>query len=1322
MDLYKELGQIEFDPLDEEQRLLDLEKQEEDRIKEAQLIEQERAEAKQDLADQQSIRNVGTKVPLPEERTVGDKILDTPVLGQVASVGAGVIDTGFDVAGLVPWLKPAEEWWDEYHGRDRETNPINKIIRDAAGIIVPTLTGGGIVFKGIQGFARAGKIGTGLKTISGLRRSQVLGRIAVDLGVGTGIEAVSDQTDEAGNVSSALEELTGMTLPLASRDSDDPAVIKAKNIMEGFALGGAVGLLDALFSLKKAVQIIPKDEAAKQIIDEKIAKETEELMQAGGDELVATVESKRLAREAAITDEAERRFNLGSEDYDPYVNEPSFEMDRPVGAYQADPMMAKLDITRIKNGVGSDGSVRPVLTKYYQTELLNADAPGRNVILRDMMQKASPKYEARIKTSRGVETISAKEMATAVDELTEAVTKSSPEEFEKLIKKTLDFTEDRIVVGGRKVQLLTTAGAKQATEILQRGLDIVDPQALRASAMATNQAASEASTMASVVTKMGDINSTSQQELMIDNLALLIREVGVHKSIKGTGLNAVKFLDQAKRAKELDVQWWADQTDAFDFAVANKTREAKDLAFELKKVAKEDPNFYKPFYREMAKTGGEVDSLHALAKVAENRLGFWKKAFVDGSPEMPSNLVRELQSARYNSILSGLAPVRAAAGGAIALVGKPLTVFAGSAAGKVLGNQSSIDAWKRATYVYGGVIENFQRAMKNLQQEWKFALENPQAAANKGRTDIRQNALDDFETLEEMSSQWYKDGHFGKVAVWNMTKGLSYFNNQPWVRWGLNSMYAIDGFTKSFTTSMAARAKAYDDLLGASNGVLDLDDFNKMQRKLYNDVFKADGSFTDEALRSVSDAASFAAGEINLNLDSKIVSSLETMMAKVPILRSIFMFPRTGVNALELAASFSPGNMITTITNGNLNLALGKARRVLTAKTEREILDVMSEHGLAGFDEAAFKQLKSEYIGRQIMGSTVVMGAALMAANGMMTGTGPADDAERRRMQAMGWRPFSLWDPVTNNWRSYQGLEPFDTFLGLTADIVYNFNRVDQAVTEDWFRALGHSITMNVTQKSFLSGFEPLAGLFSGDPSAFNRFLIGQTNSIIPGAGVRSILNNVVTPQLKDVENNYLGWLANRNKWLVGDDLVDHLDVYTGKPINYMDPWTNAVNAFLPFFKTNPGMEPWRQQLLASGWDRLQTVRRNRNDGTKLTPQQRQDINNWIATNYKLGERVEALFNADPQFWEKEMRKYAKARGLKKQEEYPIKETLLHKLLDDLHNDAFAAAFAALSTEDSSLSQRKALESHRDNQIYSGEYENASGASEAIENLRNLPK
>ena len=1316
MDITNELDQIKYDPLDEEERLLNAQREEERRdqeLRDAAVREEEERKA-----------TAAAEKEKEDSKHFGDRVLETPVVGQVASVGAGVIDTAFDAGSLIPWLQPADEWWDEYHGRDREMNPVNKFIRDASGIIIPTLTGGGLVAKGAQGLAAAGKLGKGVQAASALRRTQVLGKIAVDLGVGTAVEAVSEQTDEAGNLGTALEDMLGVGIPWASRDSDSPDVIRQKNLLESFALGGAVGVLDAFFSLRPRTTLIPKDDAAKEVLTERNFTEAVNLNQADGDELVARVVANQNARDEALITKGVQRFGEALGEYDPYVNTPSFEMERPVLNYQPDIPMAKVAYARIADNIGTTyGAVPPVASEYYMKEILRADAPGRSVLLDNIVAKAKPEFDARIKTSRGTETVNAAAQKKALDDLTLAVTKSNPEEFKKLVDRSLDFTEDRIVVGGEKIKLLTTAGAKQATEVLMRGLDIISPDKLRASAMVTNQAASDQAIVSTAIDVLGDsINTTSQQEMVIDNLALLIREVGVHKSIKGTGLNAVKFLDEAKRADSLEVDWWANEIDHFTEAVAEHTRKATDLSKELKQVAKQNPEYLKPLYREMAKTGGKVDSIHALNKLVENRLGFWKKAFRDGNPEIPSNLVREIQTARYNSVLTGLAPLRAATGAFTALVGKPMTVFAGSAGGRIFGGKEGADAWKRAMYTYGGVFENLQRGFKNLHTEWKYALDNPRAAANHARKDLQVNALDDYETLEEMSSQWYHDGHFGKVAVWNMTKTLAYLNDKPLPRFGLNAMRAIDGFTKSFTASMAARAKAYDDLLSQSRGAFNEADFQKMQRDIYNEMFDADGLMKAESANVAQDAAAFAAGEINLNLDSEVVDGLETAMKNWPVLKSIFMFPRTGVNAIDLAATFSPGNAVAAITNGKLNLALGKARRVFAAQSEKQIKDVMSEHGLAGFGPEAFKQLQAEYVGRYMMGSAVTMGAALMAAQGLLTGSGPQDAAEKRRMQSMGWKPFSFKDPVTGNWLSYQGLEPFDSFLGLTADIVFNFNRVDEAVTEDWFRALAHSITMNISQKTFLSGFEPLAGVIGGDPSQLNRFLVNNTDQLIPGAGIRSILNKAITPQLKDVENNYQGWLANRNKWLIGDGIEDYLDIYTGDPINYTDPWTRAWNTFAPFFKVNPGMEPWRQQLLASGWDNLQTVRRNRTDGQPLKPEERQFINNWIAQNYKLGERVEKLFNAGPKFWDKKMKEYVKERGLKTQDEYPIKETLLHRLLDELHNDAFRAGFEALSSTNADYAARKEMTAYRDSQLNRGDYAAASDTAEAIKNITEIPR
>ncbi len=1301
----KDAFQAELDQRAEMQALKEARQQEEEEEKQ---VERQAQQAEQEKED---------------SKHLGDKILDTPVVGQIASVGAGVTDTALDIAGMIPWLKPIEESWDEHHGREREDNPLNKFIRDASGLIIPSLTGGGMIAKGLQGAATAGKLGAGVKAASALKRTQVLGRIATDLGVSTAVEAVSDQTEEAGNVASALEELFNApgSIPWASREEDNPDVRYQKNMYEAAAMGGFVGLIDGLFALKKGYEFIPKNDKSTELLNLKLQKENVDLDAAGGDVVVAKIEAQRAAREEAITDEAVRRFEYNDGTYDPYIHEPHQAIDRPAMNFDADPAKFMVDNHRILNNIGTtNGRPTPVVTDHYKFKFLDAGSSvDRNKLLDDLASRSQHDFDVTFQGAKEKVTLKDKDIKNSVDTLVKQAFEIDTKKFEEVFKKNMDYTTDRLVVGGKQVDLLTTAGMKEAGEVLKKGLDMLDPDRIRSAAKITSQSAGDAADLARGIAFIAeDGNIASQADLLIDNLSLVLRETGIHKAIKGYGLKALDFTERGIKTKQgLDASFYEEAGEVYEQIVKQKSDSAATLAKELKAINKENPQYLKPLWEQYLKTGGDIDTMEKINQLVENRLGFWKKAFVDGESQYPSYLLQELNSARYNSVLNGLAPVRAVAGGAMALIGKPLTTFVGSVPRVLMDRQEGLGEFKRAMYTYGGVVENIQRGFKNLKSEWKHAVENPRGEKQIGRADVKQQSLDDFQTLERMSSEWMKKGDFGKVAAWNITKGLSYFNNWSYARWGVNSMSAIDGFTKSMTRSMAARSKAYDELFSQSNGAFDTKAFETMQRKLYNDSFDADGLMTNKLAQDVAKAGNYAAGEINLNLDMDSVKALEGVMKHFPLMRSIFMFPRTGMNALELAATFNPGNMVTTITNGKLNLSLGKARRLMTATTDDQIKEVLSEHGLSGFGSEAFKQLKSEYLGRYTAGSAVTMGAAMLAAHGMITGSGPQDDGEKRRMQAMGWKPFSFWDPVGQQWRSYQGLEPFDTFLGLTADIAYNFNRVDQAVTEDWFRAIAHSITMNVSNKSFLSGFEPLVGLITMDPSQITRYLVNVTDSTIPGAGVRSILNKVITPQLKDVQNNYFEYLANRNKWLVGDKLETFLDVYTGMPINTYDPMNRAINSVLPFFKTNGGMEPWRKQLLASGWDGLQAVRRNKIDGKNLRPSERQFINNWIAQNYQLGRRVEDLFNQSPKFWEKEMKKYVKDRGLKTQEEYPIKQTLLHDKLNQLHNEAFDAGFAALAQENAAYGTRKNLQQLVNTSIKRGDYKSATQAAEAIKNI-----
>ena len=504
--------------------------------------------------------------------------------------------------------------------------------------------------------------------------------------------------------------------------------------------------------------------------------------------------------------------------------------------------------------------------------------------------------------------------------------------------------------------------------------------------------------------------------------------------------------------------------------------------------------------------------------------------------------------------------------------------------------------------------------------------------------------------------------------MWKIAKGLTWWNKQFFVKYGTNALYAIDGFTNSFMASGIARARAYDDLYAKTNGSFLKEDFLKLQRDLYDNAFDSTGLLTDKA-------AKFASQEIALNLDNATVRSFEKLLDHVPAARGVFLLPKTGVNGFEVGWSFNPLS--------NLGPALTKARKTLGAKTGQEKLAALAEHGLDGMRNAelAFQTLKSEYIGRQIMGSTVVMGAGMLALSGVLTGSGPQDDAEKRRMIAIGWKPFSIKDPITGAWRSYKGFEPFDKLLGLTADIVYQANRVDQSVTEDLLRKVGHAITMNITNETFIAGFEPLAGLISRDPSAWTRFWAQQTDITIPFHGQRKILNNIIAGQLRDVDNDFGSYLKNANKFLfAGDeDLPKMLDIYTGKPVRHYNHLINAANAFLPMFKSNGGVEPWRQWLLSTGWDGLQKIRRNPDTTLPLDAKDRQYVNNWIAKNSNLSLQIQQLMTENDGYWNKQLQEYVNLRGLQSQEDYPIKKTLLYRRLDQIHDRAFKGAMDALN-------------------------------------------
>ena len=1235
----------------------------------------------------------------PEEVTEEDKFSDIgDVTRGVAETALqpvlGVADFASDAVGLVPWLKPVDEWWDA--NSYRSTHPGHKLLRDASSIIIPTLAGGSWVVGGA-------KSATAARAITLPKYAKTLGTIAAYTGVDTGVAMISSHSKTDDNLAGTLNNWLVWNIPWATRPGDDPDVRWKKNVFEAAGFAGGVELLGAAFTFGRKAKLFPRDAGASELINAKKTRLAEY-----SDPLEAAVEPRRVARDAAQVEEmidAIKKDPSGSE-YNAFVNDIGEDSaGKAVQNLEADPLEAKLTNAQIQGNIGTvHGRATSVADEAFIKQFSRAiKSNERAKNLDELFERISPNFDALVFNGAKDIQISAETMNRSVDNLTQAIYGQDVtlKQFEAIVDdmKTTVFNSNEML--DEENWVAASTAFKQAYD------NLFDPNQMRASAMLAQQSADNVADAATAAKMLGDSADTSRQfEMMFEKLNLLDSEVKANRYIVNKANEYIKL----KKLNNVEgtVSWLNKQAPEFDDYLKRVRTNNADLNQELISLSKQDPRYFDALKEAFFATDGDVNELHKLHTWAEKHIGVIKKGIIDGDPEVPSMVVKGLHGVRINSLLSGLAPVRAALGNSMMTGLKPASVFVGAF---MSGDQAIL---KRAQYTYGGIAENFRRGLKVMQREWKLASQFPEEAMMRGRADMRLASLDSLTAMDTMADVWRADGENGKVAMWNMAKGLSWWNKQWFVRYGTNALYAIDGFTNSFMASGMARARAYDELFTATKGVFKDTDFVNLQRQLYDNAFDSAGLLTDEA-------AKHASREIALNLDNATVKKLEEFIDRVPAAKALFLFPRTGINAFELGWTFNPLS--------NLGPAMTKARRTLGARSAQEKLAALAEHGIDATQDAdlAFQALKSEYIGRQIMGGTVVTAAGLWALEGNLTGNGPQDAGERQRMMAMGWHPKSFRDPISGKWKSYAGFEPFDSLLGLTADVIYQANRIDQAVTEDWFRKLSFSISMNLTNDTFVGGFEPLVGLLSGDPNAWTRFWAGQVDMLTPYKGMRSILNNAITPQLKDVENDIGAYLKNSHKYMFrsgkeGDPLKDLLDIYTGKPIRYHEPLNAAANAVLPMFKTNGDFEPWRQWLLSTGWDGLQKIRRNKFTRQPLSDDDRYFINNWIAKNANLKGSILRLMTEGDGFWNKKMKEYKKKRGLRNQNDFPIRQTILFKELDRIHDRAFTGAWNALEAHNDQYTTMGREIRHRNYEMNKGKYGAAQSTQQRVRDLQNIRK
>ena len=229
-------------------------------------------------------------------------------------------------------------------------------------------------------------------------------------------------------------------------------------------------------------------------------------------------------------------------------------------------------------------------------------------------------------------------------------------------------------------------------------------------------------------------------------------------------------------------------------------------------------------------------------------------------------------------------------------------------------------------------------------------------------------------------------------------------------------------------------------------------------------------------------------------------------MNTFPIMKSIFMFPRTKANAISVVQTFDP--------TGATALWRDKSWKTMTASEgdPRAVREVLEMHGMKGGSIDDFLMLKSEYIGRKLFTGGIVTTAALATMAGNMTGSGawmsPAD--KQRAMQAGTWKPYTIFGKSYEKAPDWMRLS-----MSLMSDITMAHVGMESKAAEDWFGAMSDVLAANVNNELFGTEVESLGEIMNMGPNALARYGSGLIDTMIPGAGVRSALNDVLMPQLQ---------------------------------------------------------------------------------------------------------------------------------------------------------------------------------------------------------------
>lgn len=170
-------------------------------------------------------------------------------------------------------------------------------------------------------------------------------------------------------------------------------------------------------------------------------------------------------------------------------------------------------------------------------------------------------------------------------------------------------------------------------------------------------------------------------------------------------------------------------------------------------------------------------------------------------------------------------------------------------------------------------------------------------------------------------------------------------------------------------------------------------------------------------------------------------------------------------------------------------------------------------------DVAAGGNRQTMAIARLGLGSATMAAFADLAAQGHISGSGPADARLQSALRRTGWQPYSF--KLGDQWVAYQRLDPLGLSIGVAADLSQIVGQLEDNEVDSVMGPVLTAVSDNFIDKSYMTGMAAAMELFTAPSEAFSARRGERYVQRLAGSFVPNLFGQVargVDPTLRQAE------------------------------------------------------------------------------------------------------------------------------------------------------------------------------------------------------------